>query len=481
MNTKQLKRKREHREMKEELKDRSVVVQDSKRKKQSLILSHLNEVPDELFYMEIFSYLEFESLAKCAMVCKKWFNASAQTATSLYHDTITGMVKNTNYYCVLVASVCRHFTNIQELSLHDCGFINIFNEQENAYIETVMGNLNNIRKLEIHGLRITDFACREFSRTPKPFLQELKLDHCMISDYGFSNLARNNTLSNVYSLSVTASAIELDSCKELSNLTNLKILDLSHNCISSEGAKYLSSCLQNMEYLDLSFNNIEEGFESLCSQKNTSMRKLIIVGNNIPGSACKNIGNFESITHLDMTGNPLGYEGASFISKGLKEIRTLKIADAKINSSAMIYLSEGIMNNLSELSLEGNFFGDEGCVVFQSPMFSNLKKLKLNRNCITCFGCENLACDTLKSLQELNLSFNRIKTRGINFLSEGKFENLEVLNLTSNFLPTIAIPLFKKPVFSKLKVLLLMGNRFSTCSSSSSLKDIFPQLQLTDC
>ena len=208
------------------------------------------------------------------------------------------------------------------------------------------------------------------------------------------------------------------------DMSSLTEVDLSSAEIKNVGANVISVVLEKnscLTYLDLSFN----GFEGVVS------------------SLFKALKANSSLTSLNLEGNFIGEDGASFLSHALKANSSLTNLNLSINSigdAGASSLSKTLKANssLTNLNLSYNRIGDAGASSLSKALKENssLAVLGLTDNFIgdTGASCLSKALKANFFLADLNLSCNRIGDTGASSLSEALKENssLAVLDLTGN-------------------------------------------------
>lgn len=271
------------------------------------------------------------------------------------------------------------------------------------------------------------------------------------------------------------------------DLLSLRKLELSRNFIESIN----SHNLESIEYLDLSFNflNEQDRFESL-----TSLKYLKINSNR-----CRRMPYFVNLTSLEEL--ELNSQYISSIDPGaMRNLTKLKSLTLRNNmmrnitnfvfnySSSMISLDLSInlieliesnafagLNNLLNLNLSWNVLENITASVFR-PL-SRLQSLNLNRNSLSVLSSHNFA-NLSTSLLVLNISYNKINYlkrdwlsglstliglnlsfNSISSIESGSFDSLTSLaslDISNNCVYKIEPNLFGK--LSKLVVLLINDN-----------------------
>lgn len=193
------------------------------------------------------------------------------------------------------------------------------------------------------------------------------------------------------------------SFKNAYNLTTLKIIDLSSNCIYKEGAKAIASALSDdkvqVEVLNLSKNKIGvSGVQALS--------KMLILN--------------KKLKVLNLFSNIVDVDGARALFEALKVNTTLEeldVARNRLRNKGSLAIAQGIMANknsaLKTLSIRFNFISDYGLVDFFNIIVfggSKLQTLFIKYNGLS----EVIYNDLYKKFMEKNINmsidlFDRMK------------------------------------------------------------------------
>ncbi|XP_038991780.1 receptor-like protein 13 isoform X3 [Hibiscus syriacus] len=242
----------------------------------------------------------------------------------------------------------------------------------------------------------------------------------------------------------------------------LKSLYLGSNaiagCIQNEGFKKLSTALNNLEILDLSWNQLNDS-SMLSLSELSSLRYLYLGGNQIQGSShSKDEAQLRlpKLQKLDLSFNLFRYNTFSFLEglsnleslamnnnnlqgsidiKGLSNLTNLKFLDLSWNQieSLQSFNDAGTklkqFAHLEELRLDENLFNNSAFASLK--VFSNLRYLSISHNLLKgSLDMKDEAQLRLPKLQKLDLSFNHFRDNTFSFL-EG-LSNLESLAMNNN-------------------------------------------------
>ncbi|KAL0672819.1 hypothetical protein Bca4012_000800 [Brassica carinata] len=169
-------------------------------------------------------------------------------------------------------SLLHPFEEIRSLNLSQSAITGVFDDVE---------GYKSLKKLE--NLEILDLSSNGIQRSTLPFLS-------VVTSLTTLNL-RSNFIAGPFPV------------KELQNLTNLKVLDLSRNCFNGSIPDLRN--LTNLEVLGLA-NNFVDGprqIEVVCGMKN--LRLLDLRGNNLVGKLPLCLGSLNKLRVLDLSSNQL--------------------------------------------------------------------------------------------------------------------------------------------------------------------------------
>ncbi|KAL1061188.1 hypothetical protein V6Z11_1Z037800 [Gossypium hirsutum] len=322
-----------------------------------------------------------------------------------------------------------------------------------------LNHLANLKYLDLSWNRIESISNKDGTQWRLTNLEELDLS---------GNLFRNNTisfpqgLSSLKSLTLYNNHLQgsLDTIG-LSNLTNLKKLDLSVNLIESfqsfkDGGRKLE--LTHLEELNLDGNHFNTSvFASL--NKLSNLKSLSIRFNQLKGSIdMKDLEAFINLRKLDMSYNELK---DLVIHQGWCDLRNLEVLDVSRNAlEGMLPHCFSNLTSLRELDISRNHF--------QIPLsfapfanLSNLKSLWINENkmvmepsfytSIPKFQLEVISLSKCITSQQLSLKLRTF----LYYQYDLRYVDLS----RNNFSGTVPTWLLENN--TKLEVLILKGNSFT--------------------
>lgn len=212
---------------------------------------------------------------------------------------------------------------------------------------------------------------------------------------------------------------------------NLQELDISHNPLVNVFTKLLAP-LENLEYLNMGYSNLSYiGPETF--SKMTSMKRLVLSGNDLLSLEAGLFGNLTQLTTLE-----------------------LEFCGLKRPLNANAFFKNLTYMDLREIRLGGNPL----VIPEKGPLFpkqlSQVTILDLSNCNITSLHID--AFKNTVNITDLNLSGNRLKSilGSLSFLE--KLQHLEKINLSNNNLTTIDPMIFVNN--PRLHSLNLLGNPF---------------------
>ncbi|XP_037494658.1 receptor-like protein 13 [Jatropha curcas] len=208
--------------------------------------------------------------------------------------------------------------------------------------------------------------------------------------------------------------------QKLSNLTSLEELHLSGNEI--EGFKF-SHGLPNLQYLDLSYNRINNLLSSLNGFP--SLKHLDLSYNSLKGIFhMKELDDLSNLEELDLSGNQIIKFEVKEDTRGLSKLSKLTLDNMTTNGrSSLLLQSLGAFPYLKILSLKENDF--KGKIFAQeSHNMNSLEELRLDYSSLREISLQSLGA--LPSLKFLSLCFleSTLPAQGL-----PNFKNLEILHM----------------------------------------------------
>ena len=255
-------------------------------------------------------------------------------------------------------------------------------------------------------------------------MQELDLSH--------KNLLAEGTISII---------------KEM-NITNVYRFNISHNAITDHAAQYIASFFfqsSKLEELDLSYNNLQAGLINIPRMSNiTNLTKLNISHNAITDNAAESLACFLSqnsnLEYLDLSYNNLQAAGAIKIAqiRNIKNLIKLNISHNAITDDAAECIAGFLSHNLKLEKLDlsfNNFCATSAIKITQVRTITNLTTFNISHNAITDDAAECIAgflSQNLK-LEKLNFSYNNFCATGaIKITQVRTITNLTKFNISHN-------------------------------------------------
>uniref|UniRef100_A0A673UYD8 NLR family pyrin domain containing 5 n=1 Tax=Suricata suricatta TaxID=37032 RepID=A0A673UYD8_SURSU len=308
------------------------------------------------------------------------------------------------------------------------------------HLWTTLITNRNIKYLSLESTHLKDedlmMACKAL-RHPNCLLESLRLDHCGLTP----------TCCKVISQILVTSI-------------SLKSLSLAGSKVTGQGGKPLCDALAT----------------SQCT-----LQRLILGSCGLTAADCQDLASGltsnQSLTHLCLSGNSLGSEGASLLCRAMRSpncrLQRLTLKECSLDVAGCGFLAFALMGNrhLTHLSLSMNPLEDDGmnllCEVMLEPS-CHLQDLELVKCRLTAACCKNLShvISRSKHLKSLDLAANALGDHGVMALCEGLKHRkaslqrlgLEACGLSSDCCEALASALLCS---RRLTSLNLMRNNFS--------------------
>ncbi|XP_045436340.1 NACHT, LRR and PYD domains-containing protein 5 [Pipistrellus kuhlii] len=245
----------------------------------------------------------------------------------------------------------------------------------------------SIRHLSLDNIHLQEediWVVQEALRHPHCVLESLRLDHCGLTDACCPPLAQTLLASR-----------------------SLTALSLAGNKVTDEGVASLCEALKVPQ---------------------CALRRLVLGSCGLTDAACAHLSEAlagsQSLTHLDLSTNPLGKDGVALLCRGLKALacalQRLMLRNCGLDAVSCGFLSLGLVGNrhLTHLSLSLNAVGDAGsdllCEALLEPN-ARLRDLELVRCGLSAACCRKLALviRTSPHLQSLDLAANALGDGGV--------------------------------------------------------------------
>ncbi|XP_057660247.1 chaoptin isoform X2 [Diorhabda carinulata] len=302
-----------------------------------------------------------------------------------------------------------HLANLRQLHLDD-------NRIESLDRRAFM-NLKHIQRLNLKGNKIASISFEAFQNLPE--LEDLDMSYNKIDSFDFTIFDQVGTLS-IFSVNISHN-----------NLRNLVV-----NIPSSFEGAGIGSVHSNIKILDLSHNNISSISKQFFRPVELSLTHLYLSHNNMLNASRDVFGSLRHLQWLDISHNGM-YEMDFDMFRNTKKLQVLiashnKIADVAndlfrfLNNLRIVDLSHNRLRALPD-----NLFREEG-----------LERLDLSHNMIGKLPLTSMSVATAMTVRELDLSWNSISS-----LSHGgilnRFKKLSFLDLSYNRLAQIDAGTFK--------------------------------------
>ncbi|XP_078390096.1 NACHT, LRR and PYD domains-containing protein 3-like [Cetorhinus maximus] len=317
----------------------------------------------------------------------------------------------------------------------------LFESQNKALAQATVGS---VETLAFSRLRLTPIDCVVLSHVLGlcDSIKHLNLQWCNIQCEGLQRLEHvlykyqklrlsYNNLGDA-GVKLLSVALRNPGCK-------IQELDLFNNNLTDSCAEDLASVIStnpSLTDLDLGVSQLGDSGVKLLSvalrNSGCKIQRLGLFNNNLTDSCAKDLASVistnQSLTDLDLGGNPLEDSGVKLLSVALRnsgcKIQRLGLGDNKLTDSCAEDLASVFNRSLTDLNLGYNNLGDSGVkrlsVALRGPD-CKIQKLDLQDNNLTDSCTEDLASviSTNQSLTDLNLGVNPLGDSGVKLLSVG--------------------------------------------------------------
>ncbi|XP_047947660.1 receptor-like protein EIX2 [Salvia hispanica] len=201
--------------------------------------------------------------------------------------------------------------------------------------------------LKVNGVVVKDSGKMAYSLLELHHLKYLDLS---VNDFGCIPIPESiGSMKQLQHLTIEESNLCGSVPPQLGNLTNLRILDLSHNFLSSISSFTLGSVLESLEVLKLSYNKLNGSIPDL--KAFPSLKELHLGKNNFTGSIPLSIGHLSKLQLLYLSFNSL--EGLVPLSIG--QLSELQDLDLSYNSLAGVISESHFIKLIKLKSLDLSF------------------------------------------------------------------------------------------------------------------------------
>ena len=297
----------------------------------------------------------------------------------------------------VIAAVVSNSSIIQKLDLDDTSL-------QAICIQLMTKRLRSVSNLHISNTSIVDRSTENIVNANSQ-LQELD-----ISEDAFQIVAITKVLQSSFILkklrisnnNITNEAAD-DIAAALSYSTQLKVFDISGNCVGTPGIIKIAKALKQI----------------------STLQQLYINNNYITDEAADDIATALSYSTqlkvFDISGNCVGTPGIIKIAKALKQISTLLqlyINNNYITDEAADDIAAALSSStqLEVFDISGNCVGTPGIIKIAKALkqISTLQQLYINNNYITDEGADDIAAAIFSNMQlrEFNVSKNNLHSTG---------------------------------------------------------------------
>ncbi|KAJ8758665.1 hypothetical protein K2173_000386 [Erythroxylum novogranatense] len=357
------------------------------------------------------------------------------------------------------------------------------------YGVTCDNTTGRVTELDLLGFRDESLGEWKFNASVfLPFQQLISLHlsynniTCCVENEGFVGLQR---LSNLEALYLDSNGLTNNILSMFQGFQSLKNLSLAYNKLS--GSIYMKDLVNipNLEVLDLSGNNIDKfvSFKDIQSSSNVSILWLREGVCNGSSFELQSLQAFKNLKSLHLEGN--NFTGVLFPQAALNKLEELFLDSSDMDDN--FFLSLGTLQSLRLLSLERMYY--KTLNIQSLPHFKNLKHLNMSyvtvgnsflksiANSASLESLRLIDCGLtgyidelckLKNLQELDLGYNNIN--GTLPACLANLKNLHRLGLRHNNISGSLPPGLAN--LTLLQYLDVSFNRFFGNISASPLKSL---------
>ncbi|XP_019882150.2 chaoptin-like [Camponotus floridanus] len=270
-------------------------------------------------------------------------------------------------------------------------------------------NLKYLKKLDLSQNNLSNIQSDIFKNLND--LEDLNYSHNLLWHFDISIINMDSSLSK-FNLSHN----QINSLEKSSEntITKLKVFDVSHNNLTNlTNLVNFFNCLPELEYLDLSFNQLSTlPPKSLLYLQHL---KILYINNN-------------HLLDLNLQNLPLSllelYAGNNFINHLLLQKSSIHILNIQNNCISNIYKNLTLLEELKNLNINGNSLSE-----FPDVFLKDLDTLDLSFNNLTIIP-ETISVKNFPNLRILKVNGNRLKD--VKIRSELRLKRFEI-----NFVKTI--------------------------------------------
>ena len=290
-------------------------------------------------------------------------------------------------------------------------------------------------------------------------LSSLKVSHGTVVNEAADELVTvllHNTL--LQELDLSYNFLSISNCakifKGMENISNLEVINVSHNMITDEAVDALTHillCNVRLKELNLSYDNLSASgiIKIFQAMKNISNLETINFSHNMITDECVEsiaavLSRNRKLKSLDLSSNYLKYDGCIKIFNvlmNIKCLRKLNISCNQITATAVHNIAIFSHNSkLEEIDSSNNIMQSAGTITLFKSLrcISSLKKLYINGNMITDEAADDIAVVLSKNtnLEVLDISCNYLQAAGAIkiFKAMKNVSNLETINISHNMI-----------------------------------------------
>ncbi|WP_164503856.1 leucine-rich repeat domain-containing protein [Rickettsiales endosymbiont of Stachyamoeba lipophora] len=463
-------------------------------------MSHITEVPKEIFAHHIFSYFDQKELINNIALKNSLF----QQGTGYKYTETIRPIKISNLEVFDLAAIKTDI--IQSINALDIGQAEKRQKKDlikKIWDQLIKGevaqdaDLANIKAIFDGNIIFQEEVTKKLQSLLVKLYPNFKINievtyknissiiNAINQDVNFADslarivqmLDRNDFNNNFNQYEWKRNVLQLISI--LPQCSNLQSLNLIYNGMEAEDAKALAEVLPstNIHSLDLSRNNIgADGTTALAGAlPHTNIHSLKLSRNNIGAGGATALAAVlpdTNIHSLDLSNNNIGEDGTITLAEGVialakvlprTNVHTINLGDNDLRVGGARALADVLpqCGNLHNLYLSGNKIGDEGASALAAVLpHTKLYILSLHGNLIGDKGAIYLAAvlSRINKLHSFTLSNNNIGVAGVSALARvlSQCTNLQTIDFYGN--------LIGKDGASALAAVLPHANTNNICS-----------------
>lgn len=284
--------------------------------------------------------------------------------------------------------------------------------------------MHSMTVLELPGGYMRNLAVWSLARSPYLHnLRELDLSYNGLSIWGVNALLKAPSMGRLGRLVLNGNGFGVREAAAMASgldWAHLTELELSHNRLDASAIVALSrgAIAGKLERLELERNMCgDEGASALGRSPLVGQLAYVNMARNQIGSrgarALAPLAHY--LGHLDLSGNPLGFDGVRHLQQlgAPPDMKTLCLADVGLEMHTRQEILSGTWSRLERLNLSGNRLGVWGAEALSQLDFPSLRECDLSGTSLDERASRRLRFEVgARGLRRLYLSFNPLGAKG---------------------------------------------------------------------